>query len=143
MSFTHRPAVDPNCPEILKNTALLQSDFSSATHVLQKHDQTCSYSETHNCNALQATFDPRSVDVVDLYKDNPRTTKKSLKDNATQKTIATNVVFLGHSKKSGSAEHDHAMLEDVMSMLKEGCLSNNSKAKGKFPHVCLCFFLLL
>ena len=60
----------------------------------------------------------------------PQTTKRLKKGGVHQVVRATNLVVFAMSKESGSAAYDHTVLEDVMSILKTGRLSDGSRAEA-------------
>lgn len=129
-AFLHQPAFPDACPDKCKDTAHIHSDFSSVLHTVREHDKTCSCPESHNCNVVHVTHSPCVQTVDSLAEQHPRTAKKLAERGVTGRVKTKGVAFFGYSKDSGSAACDQAMLEDVISTMKHGRLSENSRAEA-------------
>ena len=83
-----------------------------------------------NCEIVHVTHSPRLVGVKEIEQIHPRTAKRLKKGGVHQVVRATNLVVFAMSKESGSAAYNHTVLEDVMSILKTGRLSDGSRAEA-------------
>jgi hypothetical protein len=131
-NYLVRPAIDSAAPIALKDVCYLQSDFSSVLHSLREHDATCSFPESHNCDVVCATFSPRAVAIETMSDTHPRTVKKMHKKGITRLIQRQNFTFYAMSKERGSAYYHQNVLEDTVSIIKYGKLSDSSTGEAFF-----------
>ena len=77
-AFAIDPLVRDDCPKEFKSTGLEVVDFASAIFSKRKHDLTCAFPESHNCEVHHITFSPKFITVDKLESmGHKRTTTKT------------------------------------------------------------------
>ena len=70
-AFLVDPVACEDCPPEFKDCLLEVVDFLSDIHAKRSHDLTCSFPETHKCEAHHLTFNPKFVTVEEIGKEHP------------------------------------------------------------------------
>jgi hypothetical protein len=124
------PAVSSDCPSEYKNVVSEQVDFSSVIHAKRAHDLTCSIPEQHQCEVHHLTFDPKLVPVHQIEQDHPRSAKALRKKGVHRVLRAQNVVVYAFSKAKPSAAYNQQVTTNIISIVKEGKLPDDSKCEA-------------
>ena len=78
-SFIIDPVARDNCPEEFKDMVLEVLDFASAIFSKRKHDLTCAFPESHNCEVHHITFSPTFITVNKIENMGHKRTAKKLR----------------------------------------------------------------
>ena len=129
-AFIIDPATKDDCPDEFKGVVLEVVDFASDIHAKRHHDLTCSFPETHKCEVHHVTFGPKMVSVAEIEKDHPRAAKKMRNKKVERVLRPENVVFYCFSKAKPSAAYNQQATTNIMSIVKDGVLPENSRCEA-------------
>ena len=129
--FIVEPALRSNeCPEINKYVATLQGDFSSVITAPRRYEQCCTFQESHQCLIYHAMYNPRLIPLGTLKDTNPRSYKRLQAAGVERYFKATSTVFFAMSKEKPGAGYDHTVYQDIIFILKHGCMHADSKGEA-------------
>ena len=132
-AFMIDPVTREDCPEQQKDVVQEVCDFSTDIQGKRAHDATCSFPEMHKCEVHHLTFDPKFVSVEEIEKEDnghKRAVANMRKRGVTRVLRNTNVVVYCMSKAKASAAYNQAATSNIISIVKDGRLPDNSKCEA-------------
>ena len=132
-AFMIDPVTREDCPEQQKDVVQEVVDFSADIQGKRAHDATCSFPEIHKCEVHHLTFDPRFVSVEEIEQEDgghKRAVANMRKLGVTRVLRNTNVVVYCMSKAKASAAYNQTATSNIISIVKNGRLPDNSKCEA-------------
>ena len=129
-AFIIDPVTRADCPDEFKGVVSEVVDFASDIHAKRKHDLTCSFPESHKCEVHHLTFAPKIVTVDEIEVDLPRSAKTLGKRGVDRVLWPENVVVYCFGKAKGSAAYNQTATLNIISIIKEGKLPDDSKCEA-------------
>ena len=93
------PTIKLNVSNIIKTVCYILFDFSSVLSSKRAHEATCAFPETHNCDVVCCTFNPKTIPIDVIEKQYPHARKRMKKLGMKHMICTRNITFFAISKE--------------------------------------------